>query len=99
MPGMHKLRFDPHMAKKNCCNSYPSTIKRQRWLDKQETILKLNLGKQELFLFFPLFETEYLYVAQTNLKLDILLPQPPLCWDYRHAIPHVAFFPPLLSPF
>jgi hypothetical protein len=28
-----------------------------------------------------------LYVAQAGLKLVILLPQPPKCWDYRQVLP------------
>jgi hypothetical protein len=27
------------------------------------------------------------YVAQTDLELKILLPEPPKCWDYRHVPP------------
>jgi hypothetical protein len=30
-------------------------------------------------------------VAQAILELTILLPQPPECWDYRHASLHSAF--------
>lgn len=26
-------------------------------------------------------------LSQTTLKLIILLPQPPVCWDYRHMLP------------
>jgi hypothetical protein len=32
-------------------------------------------------------ETRCHYVAQAGLKLEILLRQPPKCWDYRHAPP------------
>jgi hypothetical protein len=28
------------------------------------------------------------YIAQDSLKLVILLPQPPECWDYRPVPPH-----------
>jgi hypothetical protein len=39
-----------------------------------------------LFLFcFVLFETGSWYIAQDGLKLMILLPQSPECWDYRCA--------------
>jgi hypothetical protein len=31
-----------------------------------------------------------MFVAKAGLKLAILLPQPPECWDYRSAPPHVA---------
>jgi hypothetical protein len=34
------------------------------------------------------FKTGSHYVVQTDLKLKILLPQPPECWDYRCAPPH-----------
>jgi hypothetical protein len=27
------------------------------------------------------------HVAQTGLELEILLPQPPECWDYRYVPP------------
>jgi hypothetical protein len=30
------------------------------------------------------------YVIQTDLKLAILLPQPPEYWDYRYATPHLV---------
>jgi hypothetical protein len=38
-------------------------------------------------LFVCLFETEFSYVAQAGLMLEILLPQPPRCWDYSCAPP------------
>jgi hypothetical protein len=28
-------------------------------------------------------------VAKAGLELKILLPQPPKCWDYRHALQHL----------
>jgi hypothetical protein len=37
-----------------------------------------------------LFETGSHFVAQAGLKLSVLLPQPPECWDYGHAPPHAA---------
>jgi hypothetical protein len=40
--------------------------------------------------FFVCFETGSHYAAQADLKLEILLPQPPECWDYRCAPPHFA---------
>jgi hypothetical protein len=33
-----------------------------------------------------------LYVAQTDLKLKILLPLPPKCWSYKHAPPEIKGF-------
>jgi hypothetical protein len=36
------------------------------------------------------FETRSCYVAKAGLKLMILLPQPPVDWDYRHVPPHSA---------
>jgi hypothetical protein len=33
----------------------------------------------------PLFGSGSHYVAQVGLELSNLLPQPPECWDYRHA--------------
>ena len=52
-------------------------------------------------LYFCLFETGSRYAVQTGLELTfvaqaglelalILLPQPPKCWDYRRAPPHLA---------
>jgi hypothetical protein len=35
------------------------------------------------FSLFFFFEIGAYYVAQAGLKLLILLPQPPKCWDYR----------------
>jgi hypothetical protein len=32
------------------------------------------------------FETGSRHVAQADLKLMILLPQPPKCWDYRRVL-------------
>jgi hypothetical protein len=42
------------------------------------------------FFFLPFvtfLETGFHYVAQASLKLSILLPLPPKCWDYRHIPP------------
>jgi hypothetical protein len=36
---------------------------------------------------FVFLEAGSHYVTQTSLELMILLPQPPKCWDYRHAPP------------
>jgi hypothetical protein len=36
------------------------------------------------------FETGSRYVAQVGLKLEILLPQPPECWDYRRTSQYLA---------
>jgi hypothetical protein len=35
------------------------------------------------FSFFFFFEVGFCYVAQAGLKLMILLPQSPRCWDYK----------------
>jgi hypothetical protein len=35
-------------------------------------------------------ETGSYCIAQVDLKLMILLPQPPECWDYRHAPLHLG---------
>jgi hypothetical protein len=37
------------------------------------------------------FEIESCYAAQVSLKLTILLPQPPECWDYRCEPPTKIF--------
>jgi hypothetical protein len=39
-------------------------------------------NKQNIFCFF---ETESQSVAQADPEIEILLPQPPKCWDYRYA--------------
>jgi hypothetical protein len=41
-------------------------------------------GTVNLLIFF---ETGFYYVAQLVLDLEILFPQPPMCWDYRHVPP------------
>jgi hypothetical protein len=40
--------------------------------------------------FFCYFVTESHCVVQAGLKLAILLPQPPQCWDFRRTPPHLA---------
>jgi hypothetical protein len=35
-------------------------------------------------------ETEFCHVVQAGFKLEILLFQPPKCWDYRLVLPHLA---------
>jgi hypothetical protein len=37
-----------------------------------------------------IFKTESCYVTQAGLKLVILLPPPPKCWDCRHGLPYLA---------
>jgi hypothetical protein len=46
---------------------------------------------QFLFLFILFFDTESCFVAQDGLKLTVILPQPPECWDYRCITPCPAF--------
>lgn len=41
-----------------------------------------------LFVVFWGSERRSHYIAQDGLKLSILLPQHPECWDYRQAPPH-----------
>jgi hypothetical protein len=46
-------------------------------------------------IFFPYFvclRQGLTYVIQAGLKPSILLPQPPECWDYRLAPPHLASY-------
>jgi hypothetical protein len=40
-----------------------------------------------MLLLFIYFDTESHYVVQADLELEILLPQPPECWDYPYATP------------
>jgi hypothetical protein len=35
-------------------------------------------------------ETVSCCIAQAGLKLMLLLPQSPRCWDYRRELPHLA---------
>jgi hypothetical protein len=42
------------------------------------------VNKHFLLEFFS-FQVGSHYVAHVSLKLKILPPQPPECWDYRHA--------------
>jgi hypothetical protein len=41
-----------------------------------------------LFCFIFKIETASFYLAQASLKISILLPQAPECWDYRYVPPH-----------
>jgi hypothetical protein len=40
-----------------------------------------------IFVVVCLFLSDSDCIAQSGLKLEILLPQPPKCWDYRRAPP------------
>jgi hypothetical protein len=40
-----------------------------------------------------IFELRSCYTAQAGLKLSILLPQPPKCWDYSCEPPYLAVMP------
>jgi hypothetical protein len=42
------------------------------------------------FFFFSFLETECHYVVQAILELEIFLPQPCECWDYRRIPLHLA---------
>jgi hypothetical protein len=44
-----------------------------------------------LLSFLSLSTTSY-YAAQTRFELEILLPQPPKCWDYRSTPSHPTWF-------
>jgi hypothetical protein len=52
---------------------------------------KLGLQVRAISAQFCFFETGSWSVAQTGLELSIFLPQPPKCWDYRYAPPHLFF--------
>jgi hypothetical protein len=39
------------------------------------------------FVLFCVLRKGFTYVAQAGFELLILLPQPPICWDYRHVPP------------
>jgi hypothetical protein len=43
--------------------------------------------------YFSFFEARTCCVVQSGLELQILLPQPPECWDYKQDLPcpaHIA---------
>lgn len=44
------------------------------------------------FCFSYFFWKFYTMVAQTGLKLAILLPQLPECWDYSNVPPHFSYY-------
>jgi hypothetical protein len=44
-----------------------------------------------IYLFNDELKTRSCYVTQPGLELPIVLPQPPECWDYRRAPPHLAY--------
>jgi hypothetical protein len=62
----------------------------------ETTGLGLKFPETKLFeekiscVFVFCFETGFWYVAQGGLKLSILLPQPPECWNYRCELSHLA---------
>jgi hypothetical protein len=46
-------------------------------------------GPEWVALSLSFLDTRSHYVAQTDLELTILLPQPPECWDYKCCrLPH-----------
>jgi hypothetical protein len=45
------------------------------------------------------FMRESYYLVQTGLRLTVLLPQPPECWDYRPVLPHCLSFSILTAAF
>jgi hypothetical protein len=69
----------------SCCTKVLCVCGGQQW--------GLNPGPlaYDIFACFFIFETGCHYLAQADLKLLILLPQPPGCWDYRCAPPGLAF--------
>jgi hypothetical protein len=50
-----------------------------------EMELLSHLGMLRIYIFF---ETGSCCVAQADLKLSILLPQPSECWDHRYVLPY-----------
>jgi hypothetical protein len=49
-----------------------------------------NFGEEDIHFYLFIFGVlrVFYYVVQAGLKLLILLPQPPRCWDYRPVPPH-----------
>jgi hypothetical protein len=44
------------------------------------------------FFFFLRPGSRFHYIAQARLKLVVLLPQPPKCWDYSIVSPILFYF-------
>jgi hypothetical protein len=43
-----------------------------------------------IFVLFCFLETGSCHVTQAGFQLQIFLPQPLECWDYRHTAPHLV---------
>jgi hypothetical protein len=62
----------------------------EHWIKTLDFILKAQGKGQERIITFFFFEIAFCYVAQAGLKLEVLLPLPPYCWDCRYALPHLT---------
>jgi hypothetical protein len=55
------------------------------------TSYETRLCKEVNRFFFFFFQTLSHYVAQAGLELVVTLSQPFKCWDYRYALPPLAY--------
>lgn len=70
-----------------------SSLPRLLFLPRAATHTPTFLVSSSTIVFYIFHSTSSSYVAQVGLELLMSLPQPLLCWNYRHVPPHLLFVP------
>jgi hypothetical protein len=94
IPQLNSVRFSNNQEwekacsnkglRENACSTYPKVT-----AEKEKKGKKFFIFLSFCWFVCLFFETQSYYVAKADLKLMILLPQSPKCWEYKCSPPHL----------